>query len=178
MYEKIDRKVLDSLIDIYKDLDEYKSFFPKLTRETIFKFSDRLETINSFINNYATLYYKGLMDADKMTTSEIDIFVNGLIEDVDILDEKCSNKSILTRLIKIYYEVDETIQELGESTCKEHLTGLINRRNSIKTYIQIFARLTFKKFAKKEDVKIEEIFKSLHGIYPIPYQKQKIKEHK
>lgn len=170
MYKKIDRNVLDTLIVIYNSLEECKTY-TSYDQELI-SLSDRTTIIRSFIDNYATIYYEGLIDADKMSIDDINIHINEELNDDLIERYNLRDKDILNTLIGLYYDIDRQIEELGEQTCIEHLKGLIQRRRSLNFYIDVYARNTNPKFAKQPDMPVHEIFKTLHGIYPVPFQKK------
>ena len=174
MFNEIDKNTLSTLISLYEDLDKNRKKHTKRIAELNMHFSERMFMISNFICNYAAIFYEGLSNASHLPMSEIKEVVQ--IDSLETtLDESCSNKDILTTLISLYYDIDTKIQEFGEDTCKEHLKGLIERRNMIKLYINIFAKSTFKKL-NKDNLEVHEIFKFLHGIYPVPYQKRKRKE--
>lgn len=175
MFKKIDIDVLDTLIQIYEDLKGYGIKHSKSIFNLYSHTDDRKAMILSFIDNYSAIYFEGLSDSNHMSIDEIKSFI-GNFDEEDYSDERCSNKDILTSLIGLYYDIDNKILEYGEDVCKEHLKGLIQRRNSIELYIHLYAASVYKKF-KKKDVPVEELFKLLHGIYPVPFQIKMRKEH-
>lgn len=170
MYTDIDRNILSSLINLYEQVKHERKSYSRRAHKINMILDEKLVLLSSFFTNYATLYYEGLTNASHMPLPEIKDFIE--FERKDLLEEIFENNDILTALIGLYYDIDKVVNEFGEDVCNEHLKGLIARRDSVKQYIDIFACRTLKKYSKVKNMPVEELFKSMHGIYPAPYQKQ------